>query len=495
MSIDIECGCCPGDPGTGGGGGQGRPPKIAGARVWKTGFPGFQPTIGVRSATAVNHPLTGLAGINGVVIVEGNYVLVKAQTDRSENGVYSVAAGAWTQVSAPLADLLVHVWEGNQAGWYILREVPDGIEVQHNDPVRIRYYQLFGREIRGGPEFIAVEPGAVEAPWQRNGTENTPTGQPFIDSYGILKTQTISQGSVSGSFTPIGSYRAILDGADRLFYIPVRGWQFFIPVTATPNWVRRTDTPAVVHPRIVPAGGFVKKGSNYFVARSEQNLTSYFTDPSTDGDNWAITNVGRGLPLRVESGLPPFARYRVWTETTLVEMPDGSTHTGTRTWSHQWQGSARPHTYTEISQFTGLDLPVDVPHEFQFPLGDSSGFELVEETAGGTSWTSRFRTGDGLGDFYTVTQTVEVSDPISDEEVLEKLRALIPASLNEMPWGFYQFRTYWSDGVMREQGLAGGSFSLGDGVNKQADPTAVGGVGFYTFGDSYVEGGIRQLDV
>jgi hypothetical protein len=48
-------------------------------------------------ATTANITLSGIQTIDGVLLVAGNKVLVKNQTSASQNGVYSVASGAWTR--------------------------------------------------------------------------------------------------------------------------------------------------------------------------------------------------------------------------------------------------------------------------------------------------------------------------------------------------------------------------------------------------------------
>ena len=51
----------------------------------------------VRAATTENITLSGLQTIDGIVLAEGDRVLVKNQTDKSENGIYDVVDGAWTR--------------------------------------------------------------------------------------------------------------------------------------------------------------------------------------------------------------------------------------------------------------------------------------------------------------------------------------------------------------------------------------------------------------
>jgi phage-related tail fiber protein len=53
----------------------------------------------VRVATTANIVLTGTQSIDGVAVVAGDRVLVRAQTAAKENGIYVVAAGAWSRAA------------------------------------------------------------------------------------------------------------------------------------------------------------------------------------------------------------------------------------------------------------------------------------------------------------------------------------------------------------------------------------------------------------
>ena len=53
----------------------------------------------VRAATTANITLSGAQTIDGVAVVAGDRVLVKAQSTGSQNGVYVAASGSWTRAT------------------------------------------------------------------------------------------------------------------------------------------------------------------------------------------------------------------------------------------------------------------------------------------------------------------------------------------------------------------------------------------------------------
>lgn len=57
---------------------------------------GLDPHPSVRVSSTANLTLTGTQTVDGVAVVVGDRVLVQNQTTSSQNGIYVVAAGAWT---------------------------------------------------------------------------------------------------------------------------------------------------------------------------------------------------------------------------------------------------------------------------------------------------------------------------------------------------------------------------------------------------------------
>lgn len=86
---------------------------------------GLEVKTSVRAATTANITLSGAQTIDGVAVVAGDRVLVKNQTTTSQNGIYIVAAGAWTRAAdadawAELISAFVFVESGTtnaDTGW------------------------------------------------------------------------------------------------------------------------------------------------------------------------------------------------------------------------------------------------------------------------------------------------------------------------------------------------------------------------------------------
>jgi len=79
----------------------------------------------VTAATTVNITLSGTQTVDTVVLVAGNTVLVKNQSNTAQNGIYTVNTGAWTYATgsttwSQYVSALVFVEYGGQAGsaWY-----------------------------------------------------------------------------------------------------------------------------------------------------------------------------------------------------------------------------------------------------------------------------------------------------------------------------------------------------------------------------------------
>lgn len=71
--------------------------------------------VDVVAATTENITLSGLQTIDGYSLSSGDHVLVRLQTDKTKNGIYSVNSGSWSRISSPAlsTSLWVRVISGN----------------------------------------------------------------------------------------------------------------------------------------------------------------------------------------------------------------------------------------------------------------------------------------------------------------------------------------------------------------------------------------------
>src|SRR5215475_11182232 len=94
-------------------------PQDAATRAWVLAnvAGGVVSSTTVMAASTANLTLSGTQTVDGVALSAGNTVLVKDQTAQSGNGIYTVAAGAWTRMAAmdtwaEVPGMLVSVQQG-----------------------------------------------------------------------------------------------------------------------------------------------------------------------------------------------------------------------------------------------------------------------------------------------------------------------------------------------------------------------------------------------
>lgn len=100
----------------------------------------------VRVATTANITLSGTQTIDGIAVVAGDRVLVKDQTTASQNGIYVVAAGAWSRATdantiSKLAGALVNVDSGTVGGG--LRYDTDLKATDTLDTTAVSFYKAY----------------------------------------------------------------------------------------------------------------------------------------------------------------------------------------------------------------------------------------------------------------------------------------------------------------------------------------------------------------
>jgi len=108
----------------------------------------------VRVATTANISLSGTQTIDGVAVIAGDRVLVKNQSTGADNGIYDVAAGAWSRAadanasSEVTAGLFVFVAEGTSnadTGWVLTT----------NDPITLGTTALSFTQFSGAGQVTA----------------------------------------------------------------------------------------------------------------------------------------------------------------------------------------------------------------------------------------------------------------------------------------------------------------------------------------------------
>jgi hypothetical protein len=94
-------------------------PQDAATRAWVLAnvAGGVVSSTSVMVASTANLTLSGTQTVDGIALSAGNTILVKDQTTQSGNGIYTVAAGAWTRMAAmdtwaEVPGMLVSVQQG-----------------------------------------------------------------------------------------------------------------------------------------------------------------------------------------------------------------------------------------------------------------------------------------------------------------------------------------------------------------------------------------------
>lgn len=161
----------------------------------------------VDAATTGNITLSGTQTVDGVVLLAGDRVLVKDQTDPAENGIYVVAAGAWVRstdmdVAGEFLGATVFVLNGtanDNSGW----TQTETVVTVDTDPVLWQqfsgsstYVWGIGLEATGNVININLGAGIKELPSDEVGIDlyDTAGGALWLTSDGINKTTDTGAG-------------------------------------------------------------------------------------------------------------------------------------------------------------------------------------------------------------------------------------------------------------------------------------------------------------
>jgi phage-related tail fiber protein len=143
----------------------------------------------VRAATTANITLSGTQTIDGVAVIAGDRVLVKDQSTASTNGIYVVAAGAWSRSTDADTDAEVH------AGMFTFVEegtvnADSGWVLSTNNPIVVGSTSLTFAQFSGAGQITA-------------GAGLTKTGN-TIDAVGTSDRITVNADSIDIASTYVG---------------------------------------------------------------------------------------------------------------------------------------------------------------------------------------------------------------------------------------------------------------------------------------------------
>jgi hypothetical protein len=176
---------------------------------------GLDPKESVRAATTANTALSGLLTIDTIVLVDGNRILVKDQTDAKQNGIYIAHSGAWTRSTdmdgTPANEVsggnFTFIESGSQSGtgWVV---VWDGTIILGTDNVNWTQFSSQGTGTVNGGQIgrFAYYPATGNVlddttSLTTDGTDVTVTNDLIVD--GQIKTDTVigRTGDLTLSFT------------------------------------------------------------------------------------------------------------------------------------------------------------------------------------------------------------------------------------------------------------------------------------------------------
>lgn len=209
-----------------------------------------------RVATTANHALTGVTAIDGETPAAGDIILVRANTDASENGLYVAAAGAWTRVKDDQgADvirpgMLVQVLEGSTLQDTLWAITTDTIVLGTDD---IAFSQMLEAAVAGGSiSPAAINGGAVFAyeqdfPLAASGTippplakdlNNSATGDYLADTAGgVYSLATAAVSEAQAAQLTFGNQNIIDPTKGPVFEARVRVNIPGATITADERWV------------------------------------------------------------------------------------------------------------------------------------------------------------------------------------------------------------------------------------------------------------------
>ena len=420
-------------------------PSTAGALVNKAYADsiaaGFDPKESTRVATTANIDLAtgGLLTVDGVVLIAGDRVLVKNQTDATENGIYDVVAGTWTRSTdmdgTPAAEVSgganTYVEQGtiNEGAGFVL--IWDGIVALGTDD--INWTQSSGTGAVAGiqTEIDTIEAGAGlggDGTYSISGTNYIDTATSLKNADVLLDTQakanadavtteitnraaadtlinteldTTQTGAglaANGTYTTNTGTNYLdtatsLDNADDLLDAALKAVSD--SVTGDASAIQAELDATQLNAGLDVNGNYVANGSANYIAlattfQNADNLLDSQLKTVTDGLSTEVTD--RGLAVTAEA-----------TARTNADIAINNELTATQTGA----GLANDGTYTTNSGTNYLDTATSL--DSADDLLDAALAALATTVGGGTNALQleldATQTGAGLGTGGTYTAT------------------------------------------------------------------------------------------
>jgi hypothetical protein len=209
-----------------------------------------------RLATTADHALTGVTAIDGVTPAAGDLILVRANTDATENGLYVAAAGAWARLKDDQgadvirAGMLVQVREGTTLQDTLWAITADVVDLGTEDVVFSQMLEaavaggsISPASINGGSTFVIQDDfplgvGGTLPPPLAKDVHNSATGDYLADTVGgVYSLATAAVSEAESAQLTFGNQNIIDPTKGPIFEARVRVNIPGAAITADERWV------------------------------------------------------------------------------------------------------------------------------------------------------------------------------------------------------------------------------------------------------------------
>lgn len=235
----------------------------------------------VRAVSTANLTLSGLQTVGGVVLVEGDRVLVKDQTSSVDNGIYNASTGAWTRATD---------FDGN-------RDVVQGTIIPPNSGSTYLYYRVTtANPIVIGTTLLTIEPASeLQDSYPQTEDEDAADATPafYINQFiqTVKRHGAVADGD-TGRATSNSSaiQKAVNSAANRGGYVE------FAEAPTDSEYC--TNAPIIVGTKVSLIGAgkdttIIKKTTNTASTISDNTVTWYNT-PTAIGNPIAVIHCVQG---------------------------------------------------------------------------------------------------------------------------------------------------------------------------------------------------------